>query len=270
MVDSQYPYADGHYMHRWVWQQAHGPIPRGGIIHHIDHDPSNNASENLMLCRTQRDHLRVHRGWELREDGWWRRRRKSEGPGEPMVHHVEDDRPRRRKAIPVIRPADMDKLLAIAKEPYRTMMLLQWAVGLRPGEVCKLRRADLWLDDGKLITPFDGKTGQRPIYFDVAGRAAQALRGWDAIRGNGPYYFGSSAPVKLNTYSTTLARYCERAGIAHVKPYAFRHTFACEMMDSKVGVANIAQALGHSSPATTAAFYLHADPERMRRMNKGR
>jgi hypothetical protein len=34
---------------RWTWEQAHGPIPPGHEIHHIDRDPLNNDLSNLQL-----------------------------------------------------------------------------------------------------------------------------------------------------------------------------------------------------------------------------
>ena len=265
-----YEWAQGRAVHRWVWEQTHGPIPRGGIIHHIDGDPANNAPENLMLVMSRRDHMRVHRGWELREDGWWRPRHVREDTTEPMVKHLVDAPPPRRTVVRVVSSADFDSILAVAKDPYRTMLLLQWAVGLRPGEVCKLRMADLDLDGGRLTTPYDGKTGERVLYFDVNGRAAEALRGWMQQRGVGPYVFGGADRVKANTYTVTLWRYCDRAGVRRIKPYTLRHSYACELMDSGNPIATISAALGHKEVATTALFYLHPNPELQRSMNKGR
>jgi hypothetical protein len=46
--------------HRWVWEQANGPIPKGHQIHHIDHDRNNNALSNLQ-CMTAREHIQLHR-----------------------------------------------------------------------------------------------------------------------------------------------------------------------------------------------------------------
>lgn len=45
--------------HREVWEQAHGPIPEGMIVHHRDHDKRNNALSNLQLM-TPQDHARHH------------------------------------------------------------------------------------------------------------------------------------------------------------------------------------------------------------------
>ena len=67
-------------------------------------------------------------------------------------------RKKQRKAVvQIVRPEHLERVLAGSKEPYCTMMLLQWAVGLRPGEACKMRLADINTDTGDLITPRDGK-----------------------------------------------------------------------------------------------------------------
>ena len=45
--------------HRHIYEQAHGPIPEGMHIHHIDGDKRNNALENLVAL-TPREHVRTH------------------------------------------------------------------------------------------------------------------------------------------------------------------------------------------------------------------
>lgn len=264
-----YEWAQGRAVHRWVWEQAHGPIPKGGIIHHIDGDRTNNAIENLMLVRSPRDHLRVHRGWELREDGWWRPRHKRED-GPPMVRHIESATPRRHAVVPVVSRTNLALVINEAKEPYRTMLQLQWAVGMRPGEVCKMRLVDLCMEDGEIITPRDGKTGERRLYFDTSGTAAEALRAWLAMRPQGPYLFGGAKPVRVNTYYVTVMRYCDRLGIPRFRPYALRHTYATELLHERQALPDISAALGHASVMTTAQHYAHVDPDMMRRLNAGR
>ena len=55
---------------RLVWEQNHGPIPDGMIVHHRDEDKLNNALENLELI-SREAHARMHAraragGYEIR------------------------------------------------------------------------------------------------------------------------------------------------------------------------------------------------------------
>ena len=47
------------YLHRDRWSKEYGEIPEGCVIHHIDHDPSNNDISNLELM-TETQHLKYH------------------------------------------------------------------------------------------------------------------------------------------------------------------------------------------------------------------
>ena len=42
-----------------VWERANGPLPRGMVVHHVDHNPLNDDISNLVAL-TRRDHALVH------------------------------------------------------------------------------------------------------------------------------------------------------------------------------------------------------------------
>lgn len=47
------------YRSRLVWEAANGPIPPGGIIHHVNERPLDDRLENLQLV-TRAEHARIH------------------------------------------------------------------------------------------------------------------------------------------------------------------------------------------------------------------
>ena len=44
----------------WFYRHTHGPIPKGHVIHHRDHDSLNDTPDNLQRL-TRAEHLNVHR-----------------------------------------------------------------------------------------------------------------------------------------------------------------------------------------------------------------
>ena len=47
-------------LHRVIWEEHHGPIPDGHLIHHVDGDPGNNAVSNLQKLKTNKEHMARH------------------------------------------------------------------------------------------------------------------------------------------------------------------------------------------------------------------
>jgi len=45
----EHPDGRRQYLHRYIWEQAYGPIPAGHFVDHIDRDTTNNSLDNLRL-----------------------------------------------------------------------------------------------------------------------------------------------------------------------------------------------------------------------------
>ena len=48
-----------YYTHRYVWEQANGPIPKGKYIDHINGDKIDNSLENLRLCDNSENNCNI-------------------------------------------------------------------------------------------------------------------------------------------------------------------------------------------------------------------
>lgn len=57
--DGYYRDRAGFLLHRAIWTDAHGTIPDGYEIHHVDYDRAHNALDNLAVV-TEADHQSFH------------------------------------------------------------------------------------------------------------------------------------------------------------------------------------------------------------------
>lgn len=145
----------------------------------------------------------------------------------------------------------------------RLVTFLFWS-GLRPGEAAALEREDVCLpyitvrrtltQSGEIQTT---KTGYaRKIYLPSFARSAleqQLLthdfeRVWLASRGRP---FTSSVVLRTRDWK----RLTERAGVAYLKPYITRHSFASWMLKAGEPETAVAAHLGHTSVSTVRKVY---------------
>lgn len=179
--------------------------------------------------------------------------------------------PKVRTPLPDVPTRDeVDRILAAAASAFdRAFFLTLYAAGLRLGEACHLRVADVDAAQ-ELLRIHDGKGGKdRLVMLDPV--LLQALRDyWRAQRPPGPWLFPArrstrgpdlgpfaDRPVLRDTMRKRFIAACTRARIGRrLRVHCLRHAFATHLLEDGVGLRKIQTLLGHASIRTTTRYTL--------------
>jgi site-specific recombinase XerD len=207
----------------------------------------------------------------------------AESPVRARPRHVTSQR------IPYLFAADQArKLLEVAAElpdraraplrgpTYRTIFALLYALGLRVGEVARLRRSDVDLDRQILLVR-DTKFGKSRLvpFGPRVGRTLQEYLGLREQRSGGPlaadapvFSFTRRGHVHPGTISQTFHQLVPRLGltvppgVATPRVHDLRHSFAVGTLlrwyradlDPAGRLFHLSTFLGHVSPSSTAVY----------------
>ncbi|HYW72108.1 MAG TPA: site-specific integrase [Pyrinomonadaceae bacterium] len=148
--------------------------------------------------------------------------------------------------------------LMAATQPLQDVATVMLETGMRPEEVYRIRRENVYLDQGYLFNPY-GKTkaARRKIPLSEPALAVLARR---MEKARGDYLFPGRAPagegkpkaertdsdkpiVKLNAAHTATVTRCK---VAPFRLYDLRHTWATRSAQAGVDLVTLAAMLGHS------------------------
>jgi site-specific recombinase XerD len=181
---------------------------------------------------------------------------------------------RRRVCLPRgIEPAQARALLsscdrrtALGRRDHAMLMVLL-RLGLRAGEVARLRLDDLEWRAGELVVRGKGTRLDRlPMPVEVGEAIAAYLRRGRPRSERREVFLRARAPfepIATGTVGSTVRRACRRAGIAEVGPHRLRHTLACEMVRAEVPLVEIGQVLRHKS-LQSSSIYARVDLDTLR------
>ena len=208
--------------------------------------------------------------------------------------------PRGPKRLPVVlKPRQVDRLLA-GPEPVdpvglrdRAILELLYATGIRVGELCGLRLADvdLAVDTVRVLgkgakqrlVPFGEPARAALLDYLVRGRSAMlpvenaANRGStanrdpvanrDVVAGREALFFNRRRrPMTQRDVRGMLERYRVAAGVpAGTSPHTLRHSFATHLLEGGADLRAVQELLGHVA-LTTTQTYTHVSNERLRRV----
>ena len=189
--------------------------------------------------------------------------------------------PNRPNEMKVLSREDMQKVLIQAKEEnYYELFLLEFATGLRLGELMALQWDDVDLVTGELrinkqvnlvdsklvISEPKTKAAVRTLILPPSVRKVLAEY---KTRVNSRWLFPSpkkdDLPIIPSAVSRRLHTLLEHAGCEQVRFHDLRHTFATNALAHGMDIKTLSTILGHVSSATTLNTYSHVTDEMRQR-----
>ena len=192
---------------------------------------------------------------------------------------------REKSQLQVLSVSSQKRLMGYVREhfSFRNLgILICLSSGLRIGEICALRWADVDLAAGVIRVC---KTIQR-IYIDGhteliedVPKTVSSIREIPLTRELGAYIrtvkklvaadwyvvSGSPAPVEPRTYRAYFRNLMADLGLPPIRFHGLRHSFATRCIESRCDYKTVSSILGHSNISTTLNLYVHPDLEQKRR-----
>lgn len=164
---------------------------------------------------------------------------------------------------------DRDTCLGVRNYAVYSMM---YKLGLRVGEVHSLNLENIDLKNKKLTVIGKGNK-RRTLFFDR--EMTMILTQWMAVRKQFKSYDISNAlflskkgnRLAIRTIEDNFKKIIEKLDLNvhfNVTCHTLRHSFASHLNDEDVDILVIQELLGHSTPKTTADYYIHPSEKKVR------
>lgn len=149
----------------------------------------------------------------------------------------------------------------------RAVLMLLSRLGLRAGEVTRLRLDDIdWRAGEIVVAGKGGRVDRLPLPVDVGEALVEYLRHARPDVAHRQIFVGAHAPHRAlsptGTMNHIVAGASARAGLERFRPHQLRHGAASQMLAAGGSLAEIGQVLRHANESTTA-LYAKVDVQRL-------
>lgn len=175
-----------------------------------------------------------------------------------VAHKVEFLQEHRRERVLTF--DEERKYLAAAMQPLRDVAQIMLELGLRPGEVCCIRRENVHLG---AVPPFihipGGKTANSVRDVPITQKARDILK-QRISNAAGEYLFprrigtGHDWSQPMSELEPAHRKALRESKLARFRIYDLRHTAATRMAEAGTDVLSLARLLGHSDLKTTQRY----------------
>jgi integrase len=151
-----------------------------------------------------------------------------------------------------------EKLLKIAPEPLKSIIIIALNTGMRQGEILNLKWRDINFKDGIIIIQDSKSKEKRIIYMNQFTKEVFL----NLLSNKSKEYVFEKEGKKLDTFyiSHLFAKLVKQAGIKDFRFHDLRHTFASRLVMAGVNLKTIQELLGHKDYKMSLR-YSHLSPE---------
>jgi len=194
--------------------------------------------------------------------------------GKIKVSPLEDvDTPKFKPPIPkVLSEEEIGELIRLPEGQKtalrdRTILELLYATGLRVSELVRLKKGDINLDGGFVITM--GKRSKERV-VPLGSYSRDAIRLYlETERPKGQYLFPNHRGGMITRQGVwkIIRKYGRQLQKGSVSPHTIRHTFATHLLEGGADLRSVQVLLGHEDISTTQ-IYTHVDSKRLKEIHR--
>lgn len=167
-------------------------------------------------------------------------------------------------------------------DAYGNAILLSLHTGMRIGEVCALKWADVDMEDRLIAVArtvqriqAEEERSTKTVLMESSPKSQSskreiplspsAMEVFSRMPHSGEYVFGGKKQMDPRTLQYRFQKLLQRAGLPKKSFHALRHTFATNCVESGTDVKSLSEMLGHSDVKITLNRYVHPSMDTKRR-----